>query len=53
MWDAGPGAPYLSVACGASRAKFISYDDEISCANKVKYAETNGLGGVIVWELGG
>jgi chitinase len=30
---------------------FISYDDEISMANKAQYMETNGLGGIAIWEL--
>lgn len=33
--------------------EFISYNDEQSCNDKVSYARAKGLGGVMVFELGG
>ena len=53
-WDAGAQAAYISIDNpGSSNDKFISYDDEETCTNKVNYVKNAGLGGVIVWELGG
>ena len=53
-WDSGAQAAYLSIDnSGSSNDKFISYDDEASCASKVKYVMNNNLGGVFIWELGG
>jgi chitinase len=52
-WDSLARVPYLSFAtahapdgCG-----YISYDDEQSVAEKAAYVKSNGLGGVIQWEL--
>jgi chitinase len=52
-WDSFARVPYLSFAsahapdgCG-----YISYDDEQSIAEKASYVKSNGLGGVIQWEL--
>ena len=52
-WDAAAHAPYLSIT-GPNVAdhKFISFDDETVCKEKVQYAKANGLGGVIIFELG-
>ena len=52
-WDALAHAPYLSIgtAQDADR-KFISYDNARLASEKVLYARTHGLGGVIIWELG-
>jgi chitinase len=53
-WDSLAQASYLSIdKPGSSDDKFISFDSDISCQRKVKYAMTKGLGGVIIWELGG
>jgi GH18 family chitinase len=53
-WDSIAQASYLSIDMpGSSDDKFISYDSDIACQRKVKYAMTNGLGGVFIWELGG
>lgn len=45
--------PYLSFGpqTGPVGATFISYEDEQSVADKAKYIETQGLGGVIIWSL--
>ncbi len=53
-WDANANASYLSIDnSGSANDKFISYDDEASCKSKVNYVKSSGLGGVIIWELGG
>jgi len=52
-WDSAAHAPYLSIT-GPNPAdhKFISFDDETVCKEKVQYARNKGLGGVIIFELG-
>ena len=53
-FDSGAQASYLSIDnSGSANDKFISYDDEVTCASKVNYVKNNGLGGLIIWELGG
>ncbi len=53
-WDSDAEAAYLSIdKPRASEDKFISYDNEETCKKKIKYASSKGLGGVIIWELGG
>ncbi|MBI4427525.1 MAG: T9SS type A sorting domain-containing protein [Ignavibacteriales bacterium] len=53
-WDEAPQAAYLSIDnTGSSSDKFISYDDEKTVAAKIGYAKNKGMGGVIIWELGG
>jgi chitinase len=53
-WDEAAKVPYLSIDnAGSSRDKFISYDDERSCREKIKYVREKGLGGVMIFELGG
>jgi chitinase len=32
---------------------WVSYDDPRSVAEKVQYVREHGLGGVVIWELGG
>ena len=49
-WDALAQAPYLSI--DAPQKQFVSYDNEALCAQKVEYARAQGLGGVMLWELG-
>jgi chitinase len=54
MWDDGPKGAYLSIDnSGAANDKFISYDDESSVQAKFNYARSKGIGGLIIWELGG
>ncbi|HTS18199.1 MAG TPA: glycoside hydrolase family 18 protein [Verrucomicrobiae bacterium] len=54
FWDTNAQSAYLSIdRFGSARDKFISYDDATACRAKVAYARRNGLGGVIIWELGG
>ncbi|MFI5251257.1 MAG: Ig-like domain-containing protein [Bacteroidota bacterium] len=53
-WDTLAQASYLSIDNpGSANDKFISYDNEITCQKKITYARTKGIGGVIIWELGG
>jgi chitinase len=53
-WDTNAEAAYLSIdQPGFADDKFISYDDPTACRAKVAYAKQKGLGGLIIWELGG
>ena len=53
-WDTTAQVPYLSIDnTGSANDKFISYDNAVSCAKKVEYARNKGIGGVMIWELGG
>ncbi|MDQ7787654.1 MAG: glycosyl hydrolase family 18 protein [Thermodesulfovibrionales bacterium] len=53
-WDSVAQAPYLSIdSIGSTYDKFISYDDETSCVEKIRYVKDKGLGGIMVFELGG
>lgn len=53
-WDTVPQAAYLSIDnAGSSGDKFISYDNEMTCQKKIAYVRSKGIGGVILWELGG
>jgi chitinase len=53
-WDAQAQAPYLSIASPQFlERKFISYDDATLCTRKIAYVRQQGLGGLIIWELGG
>jgi chitinase len=49
-FDTGADAPYLSLGSGGS-GKFVTYDDEASIAAKVDWVRSQGLGGVIIWDL--
>jgi len=50
-WDSDAHASYISVDSPAGK-KFVVYDDTRVCAEKVNYAREQGLGGVMIWELG-
>ena len=53
-WDTNAQSAYLSIdQAGSANDKFISYDDPSACIAKVVYAKQKGLGGLIIWELGG
>lgn len=53
-WDNLAQASYLSIGNAvSSNDKFISYDDEKSVQAKFDYARSKGIGGLIIWELGG
>ncbi len=54
-WDAAAQAPFLSIDGpnnDKSKKQFVSYDNEALCTKKVEYARAQGLGGVMIWELG-
>ena len=52
-WDTLAHAPFLSLGAASDPArKFVSYDDARLVREKMFYARTHGLGGVIIWELG-
>lgn len=54
FWDTNAQSAYLSAdQSGSANDNFISYDDEAACRAKVAYADHRGLGGFIIWELGG
>ena len=54
FWDTNAQSAYLSIdQPGSANDKFISYDDQTTCRAKVAYANQKGLGGLIIWELGG
>ena len=46
-WDKKAKAPYLF---NDSTRQFISYDDERSVKDKIKYVKKHKLGGVMFWE---
>ena len=47
FYDSSASAPFL---WNKSDSVFISYDDEVSIAAKMKYVREKGLGGVMFWE---
>ena len=54
FWDAAAQAAYISFDdTGSANDKFISYDDPTAVGQKVQYAVSRGLGGVMIWELAG
>lgn len=53
-WDSTAHASYLSIDNpGSAEDKFITYDNEMTARMKLEYVRSKGIGGVIVWELGG
>lgn len=52
-WDSLAQASYLSGESKDGKHLFISYDDERSAGAKVGFVREKGLGGVMIWELGG
>lgn len=53
-WDTSAQASYLSIDnTGSANDKFVSYDNAKTCGRKIEYARAKGIGGVIIWELGG
>jgi chitinase len=51
LWDATAQAAYISVVGGTG--KFVSLDNAQTMAAKADYIKTKGIGGLIIWELGG
>jgi chitinase len=53
-WDSSAQASYLCIDNpGSANDKFVSYDNPMTCKMKINYAHSKGIGGVIIWELGG
>jgi GH18 family chitinase len=53
-WDDAAGAAYLTIDnTGSANDKFISYDNQQTGQAKVQYMRDKGIGGLIIWELGG
>ena len=53
-YDNATGSSYLSIEkTGFAENMFISYNDETTCFEKVKYVRNKGLGGIMIFELGG
>lgn len=53
-YDAAAGSSYLSIdKAGSADDMFISYNDEATAFEKVKYVRNKGLGGIMIFELGG
>ena len=51
-WDEGAKVPYLSFdRDGSANDMFISYNDERSIQEKLKYMRAKGLGGMMLWHL--
>lgn len=52
-WDAQACVPWLadSSGMGSAAVTFVSYDDSVSVAAKVRYADSLGLGGIMIYEL--
>lgn len=52
-WDTRAQAAYLSIdKPGSADDSFISYENEVSVARKVRFVKEAGLGGMIIWDLG-
>lgn len=49
-WEAEARVPWLYDSIGGT---WITYDDPQSVGEKVRYVRERGLGGVMIWELGG
>jgi len=53
-WDADASAAYIGIDNpGSAKDEFISFDEERSIRAKAQYIAKTGLGGVILYELGG
>lgn len=53
-WDEVAKVPYISVTSESpDDYLFISYDDERTAKEKVKFARNQDIGGLIIWELSG
>ncbi len=53
-YDAAAGSSYLSIdKAGSADDMFISYNDEATAFEKVKYVRDKGIGGIMIFELGG
>jgi chitinase len=53
-WDSVAQAAYISIdKDGSANDEFISFDNEQTIRSKAEYVRKKGLGGVILYELGG
>ncbi len=53
-WDDSASAPYISIDKeGTENDVFITFDNEFSIRKKLDYVRGRGLGGAIIWSLGG
>ncbi|MCX8030016.1 MAG: glycoside hydrolase family 18 protein [Thermodesulfovibrionales bacterium] len=53
-YDAAAGSSYLSIdKAGSADDMFISYNDEATAFEKVKYIRNKGIGGLMIFEIGG
>jgi len=50
-WDSAAGAAYISITSPGK--KFVSLDNERTIQAKAEYVRTKGIGGIIIWEIGG
>ncbi len=48
-WDEEAEAPYISIR---ETNQFISYEDSRGIEAKLRYVQSNGLGGIIIWDIG-
>jgi chitinase len=48
-WDQRAEVPYLSIP---QSNQFLSYEDSRGIEAKLRYVQQNGLGGVIIWDIG-
>jgi chitinase len=53
QWDSLARVPYLTFSSphAPDDCTYVSYDDEQSITEKGTYVKTNGLGGVMQWEI--
>ena len=49
-WESAARVPWLY---DSTSGTWVSYDDPQSVREKVRYVREHGLGGVVIWELGG
>jgi chitinase len=49
-WESSARVPFLY---DSTSGTWVSYDDPRSVGEKVQYVREHGLGGVVIWELGG
>ena len=49
-WESSARVPYMY---DSTSGTWVSYDDPRSVGEKVQYVREHGLGGVVIWELGG
>jgi chitinase len=49
-WESAARVPWLY---DSTSGTWVSYDDPQSVGEKVRYVRERGLGGVVIWELGG